>query len=69
MNDTDQTNNIASPRRRGAVSGFGIASREYLEAVRADLRLAVTPDEFAAACGILRMLRRDPTADELYFIS
>lgn len=69
MNDTDQTYNIASPRRRGAVSGFGTASREYLEAVRADLRLAVTPDDFAAACGILRMLRRDPTADELYFIS
>ncbi|MGM9596632.1 MAG: hypothetical protein ACI3XO_02340 [Eubacteriales bacterium] len=69
MNATDQTNNIASPRRRGAVRGFGAAGREYLEAVRADLGLSVTPDEFSAACGILRMLRRDPTADELYFVS
>lgn len=69
MNATDQTNNIASTRRRGAVRGFDAAGREYLEAVRADLGLSITPDEFAAACGILRMLRRDPTADELYFVS
>lgn len=57
----------ARPRRRGTVSGFLTAGGDYLEAVRSDLGLSLTPAEFAAACGILRRLGREPTADELYF--
>ena len=40
----------ARPRRRGTVSGFLTAGGDYLEAVRSDLGLSLTPAEFAAAC-------------------